>query len=142
MQAGGTQGQEDTTAAAALMESPPPRMPLCNFCNRNRASRQCGMCDEWFCGVHHSRPDHWCFEPEGQWVRECYGHGQPGHGDTPGRVVASRPHISWCRTCDKWEELDCCGLCGLRSCLSCWRAHVRMGCPGRPQSWSDSKHRG
>ena len=134
-QAGGSQDQAGATAAAPLMEAPPPRMPLCNFCNRNRASRQCGVCDEWFCAAHLPRPVHWCFEPEDQWVRECYGRGQPGHEGTPDSVMGSSPHISRCRLCEKWEELDYCRLCGLRSCLSCWRAHVRIGCPGRPPAW-------
>ena len=134
-QAGGPQDREGTVAAVALMEAPPPRMPLCNFCNRDRASRQCGVCDEWFCAAHLPRPVHWCFEPEDQWVRECYGRGQPGHEGTRDSVMGSRPHTSRCRFCEKWEELDYCRLCGLTSCLACWRAHARIGCPGRPPAW-------
>ena len=133
-QAGGSQDHDNSTATAPLMETPPPRMPLCSLCNWERASRRCGVCDEWFCPAHLPRPVHWCFEPEDQGIRECYGRGQPGHEGTPNNQEGW-PRISRCRLCERWEELDYCRMCGLRSCLSCWRTHVRIGCPGRPAMW-------
>ena len=133
-QADGPQDHGSTTTTAPPREAPPPRMPLCSHCNYERANRQCGVCDDWFCSAHLPRPAHWCFEPEDQWIRECYGRGQPGHEGTPNNQEGW-PRISRCRICERWEELDYCRMCGLRSCSSCWRAHGRIGCPGRPAAW-------